>query len=357
MNCVPTHRTFTEYNTCDQPYDITSQRLGYGDYGETYVACCHGNCNYVAKLQPRTLDEKDDDENTVRDEIQYQQQAASHYLAPRVMEIMECEEGSAFIMDRLEDTSHHDFESLFPVQIEFAHQTAFEVLKRYYLALREQLTVSVEPIDIEWCKSHMNIIKDFRRRIPSLTDARLIQRFKYEVKKALTIVFPEEPLWQWIPPEPTDSDYNQYDPSLLTQWILPDSEEQKLDRTVRLALIIRLIRRLHNKTHLIHDDAHGFNIMRHGEDIWTDAEYQMIDFGLAYPIDRASSKDKDVDLKKYKRGAPFQRYHHLEYLEPIFNRLRLWVTVRTTDADIRNKKRLMRTIRGLPQKKSQRKKK
>ena len=348
MSCTSMQRYESRHNHCPDSYTI-GDPIGYGDYGMTRVACCGENCRFISKFQSRSLQEQEEntdmDDNdpilkTVEGEIELQQTAAEHGLAPLIQEIHECTEGSMFIMERLDTTFKDEMETLSSSQLEYARKKARKVLDHYRDSFEHYLSQTKVQVQREKLQTYLNLIVSFYDRL-NFTHARSIQRFKTDLVQALQRIYPRDTeLWKLIPPDPETRLEKGYDTGFIQEWIPEDDVVQQMERVVHLCLVIRLIHRLHERTQILHGDCHSENLMKTHGDVWHEAaDYQCIDFGFSRRVEMIPSPDPDMAM--FYQTAPFRNYTHLSYLDSLFSKLQKKIHSTTSDQDIRNKKLIL----------------
>jgi len=320
MTCVPTkiHTVDSLTSPCKTRFR-TGHKIGKGDFGTTYEACCGDQCSqFIEKYQPRTLDEAEEDLLSVRQEILYQQMAARFGLAPRVIELRECRKGSAFIMERLDATLKDDLNQLSSLQLETAHKEALRVVTHYLPIVKSQSAIHpTRQLETEELLEGMLVYLEEEQ----FANAEEIWQFQQALVGSLEPMFP------------LDKD-NYAQP-----WIPEDDEEQQQDRIIRMALVIQLVKRLQHGPKLCHNDAHPGNIMRRGEDIMDlSTHYEWIDFGQSEPL-TSTNNMKDLDriqssLVDNVLDEPVRPY--LTYLPSWVQRLIPYITHETSASDLRN---------------------
>lgn len=337
MSCSIKSRIPTSNSTCRKPnqYQIQPDILAEGEFGTTRVACCGSDCSFIEKYQVRDLDETDGEDTTVRQEIDYQNLAAEYHLAPRIMEIHTCEKGSSYIMERLQGTLKEDLDQLSNQQIRHYQNMANKTIQ-YYLDQFAPHSGS------RMIRDTITTLESMREAIEDLTTMYIMLAFQNDLYRSIERVFKKgllkmETIWRRIPNPigviiPIEEE--QY---AIHSWIQEDNEEQQRDRIIRIALVVRLVKRLHRSPpfgpHLCHNDAHPGNIMRRGTDLMDiTTDYVFIDFGLSEPLEQENRNIDQYTIQTWiSRNRP-----HLAYLIPWMDRLFQVVTAYTTDEQLRD---------------------
>jgi len=87
-------------------FEVKSNPIGDGRYGDVYETCEQADCTYVAKI----IEKKNDYTNaSLENESRNQMIAAGHGLAPTIHEIWICKDTVMLIMDRITGITLHAF--------------------------------------------------------------------------------------------------------------------------------------------------------------------------------------------------------------------------------------------------------
>jgi serine/threonine protein kinase len=246
-----------KHDKCPTQFHNTEHKLGTGNFGSAYEACCNDDCTYAMKV----IEDPDDDEH-IDTEVELQNLCAAHNYAVPVYETQKCQTDAreAFIMDRLDISLYDDLFSLSPIQnkqIQYTYKKHFAHYSKQFPSLYK-----------EWSK------------LSSYTSLKQYNSL-YRLLRSTVIKSNHKDQWEDVVPKR-----------------LHDSLYEKQRKLKCILFALNVLDGLH-KIGVRHNDTNLNNFMRKQEQ----EQYVMIDFGMAYKSHSSTDQNPDIELfsKKLKQ--------------------------------------------------------